>query len=97
MTGDGHKPGPHDEDADEPLGPVTPDDETSLGDSPEVHDEISPHDLPVDHRPGGGVVAGVEVSTDGGLAWHPATGHSTWTPRGRWSTSTSSRACTASP
>ena len=28
---------------------------------------------------GGGVVAGVEVSTDGGLTWHPATGTSNWT------------------
>jgi len=27
---------------------------------------------------GGGVVAGVEVSTDGGQTWHPATGLSTW-------------------
>jgi hypothetical protein len=40
---------PHDDDADEPLGPMTPDDETALGDSPEAHDEISPHDLPPDH------------------------------------------------
>jgi Domain of unknown function (DUF4082)/Fibronectin type III domain/Bacterial Ig domain len=28
---------------------------------------------------GGGVVAGVEVSTDGGKTWHPATGTSNWT------------------
>jgi hypothetical protein len=27
----------------------------------------------------GGVVAGVEVSTDSGSTWHPATGRSTWT------------------
>ena len=27
---------------------------------------------------GGGVVAGVEVSVDGGQTWHPATGTSTW-------------------
>ena len=27
---------------------------------------------------GGGVVAGVEVSTDGGATWHPATGTTTW-------------------
>ncbi|HTK77374.1 MAG TPA: tandem-95 repeat protein [Gemmataceae bacterium] len=27
---------------------------------------------------GGGVVAGVEVSTDGGATWHPATGRSNW-------------------
>jgi hypothetical protein len=40
---------PHDKDADEPLGPMTPDDETPLGDTPEAHDELSPHDLPLDH------------------------------------------------
>jgi hypothetical protein len=28
---------------------------------------------------GGGVVAGVEVSTDGGATWHPASGTSSWT------------------
>ncbi|MET9022692.1 DUF4082 domain-containing protein [Actinopolymorpha sp. NPDC004070] len=27
---------------------------------------------------GGGVVAGVEVSVDGGLSWHPATGRGSW-------------------
>src|SRR5205814_914896 len=27
---------------------------------------------------GGGVVAGVEVSTDGGTTWHPATGTTNW-------------------
>jgi hypothetical protein len=40
---------PHDEQADEPLGPMTPDDETPAGDTPEAHDEVSPHDLPLDH------------------------------------------------
>ena len=28
---------------------------------------------------GGGVVAGVEISTDGGSTWHPATGTTSWT------------------
>ncbi|WP_456638994.1 DUF4082 domain-containing protein [Bradyrhizobium sp. USDA 10063] len=28
---------------------------------------------------GGGEIAGVEVSTDGGLSWHPAIGDETWT------------------
>lgn len=28
---------------------------------------------------GGGVVGGVEVSVDGGLTWHPASGRETWT------------------
>ncbi len=40
---------PHDSESSEPLGPLTPDDETPLGDTPEAHDEISPHDLPPDH------------------------------------------------
>ncbi len=44
-----HEPPPHDDAAEEPLGPFTPDDETPLGDTPEAHDEISPHDLPPDH------------------------------------------------
>lgn len=44
-----HPAPPHDDDADEPLGPLTSDDETALGDSPELHDEISPHDLPPGH------------------------------------------------
>ena len=47
-----HAP-PHDSEAKEPLGPMTPDDETAAGDTPEAHDEISPHDLPLDH-PGRG-------------------------------------------
>ena len=32
---------------------------------------------------GGGVVAGVEVSLDGGTRWHPAEGTATWRYRGR--------------
>jgi len=40
---------PHDSEASEPLGPMTPDEETPLGDTPEAHDEISPHDLPPGH------------------------------------------------
>jgi hypothetical protein len=44
-----HEPPPHDRDADEPLGPMTPDEETPLGDTTEAHDEISPHDLPPGH------------------------------------------------
>src|SRR6267378_2811126 len=27
---------------------------------------------------GGGIVAGVEVSVDGGVTWHPATGRTNW-------------------
>ncbi len=44
-----HDPSPHHDDAQEPLGPLTPDDGTALGDTPEAHDEVSPHDLPKDH------------------------------------------------
>jgi hypothetical protein len=44
-----HDPSPHDDEASEPLGPLTPDDETPAGDTPEAHDEISPHDLPKGH------------------------------------------------
>ena len=44
-----HEGAPHDQGADEPLGPATPDDETDLGDTPEAHDEIIPEDLPKDH------------------------------------------------
>lgn len=40
---------PHDSEADEPLGPLTPDDQSDAGDTPEVHDELTPHDLPKDH------------------------------------------------
>jgi hypothetical protein len=44
-----HEPPPHDDTADEPLGPMTPDDERPLGDTPEAHDEINPHDIPLDN------------------------------------------------
>lgn len=40
---------PHDSESKEPLGPMTPDEETPLGDTPEAHDEITPHDLPPGH------------------------------------------------
>jgi hypothetical protein len=33
----------------DPPVPFAPDDETPAGDTPEVHDEISPHDLPKDN------------------------------------------------
>jgi hypothetical protein len=44
-----HHAPPHDKDAHEPLGPFTPDDESAGGSTPEVHDDITPHDLPKDH------------------------------------------------
>jgi len=46
---EGNEAPPHDKESSEPLGPMTPDDETPLGDTPEAHDEVSPHDLPPDH------------------------------------------------
>ncbi len=49
MTGDEKHAPPHDSEAEEPLGPLTPDEETPAGDTPEAHDEITPHDLPKDH------------------------------------------------
>ncbi|HEV2786369.1 MAG TPA: hypothetical protein VGV67_08285 [Solirubrobacteraceae bacterium] len=48
----GEDPGkapPHDKGSAEPLGPMTPDEETPAGDTPEAHDEISTHDLPPGH------------------------------------------------
>jgi hypothetical protein len=59
---------PHDDEAAEPLGPMTPDDETDLGDTPEAHDEISPHDLPPDSpgRPEAERLAGGEGGTTRG-------------------------------
>ena len=32
-----------------PSSHLIPDNETAAGDTPEAHDEINPHDLPVDH------------------------------------------------
>ncbi len=32
-----------------PSTPLIPDGETPLGDTPEAHDEITPHDLPIGH------------------------------------------------
>ena len=63
MPDDKHAP-PHDTGADEPLGPATPDDETPAGDTPEAHDEISPHDLPKDHP--GRQAAEEQADGDGG-------------------------------
>jgi hypothetical protein len=37
------------ENEDDPFPSIAADDLTPLGDSPELHDEISPHDLPKDH------------------------------------------------
>jgi hypothetical protein len=44
-----HEAPPHDDTASEPLGPFTPDDERPLGDTPEAHDEVNPHDIPLDN------------------------------------------------
>jgi hypothetical protein len=64
----GPKAPPHDDEADEPLGPATPDDETDLGDTPEAHDELSPHDLPKDHpgrQAAEDLAGGVDGTTSG--------------------------------
>ena len=53
----------HDGEHAEPLGPLTPDDETPLGDTPEAHDELSPHDLPKGHP---GRAAAEEQAADRG-------------------------------
>jgi hypothetical protein len=55
---------PHDSESSEPLGPLTPDEETDLGDTPEAHDEISPHDLPPGH-PGRGEAERLAGGEDG--------------------------------
>jgi hypothetical protein len=44
-----HEGPPRNEGSREPLGPLTPDDESALGATAEAHDEISPHDLPPSH------------------------------------------------
>lgn len=49
-TADGPSGWPRDAHSPATLDPVTPYRETQLGDTAEAHDEISPHDLPVDHR-----------------------------------------------
>ena len=50
------------------MGPATPDDETDLGETPEAHDELSPHDLPKDHpgRQAAEELAGGEGGTTSG-------------------------------
>ena len=42
-------PSPHDGYRRERFGPMTPDHQTPLGDTPEAHDEIVPQDLPKRH------------------------------------------------
>lgn len=48
-----------------PSAHLIPDDETPAGDTPEAHDEISPHDLPVDHP--GRQAAEAQSGGEGGL------------------------------
>jgi hypothetical protein len=49
----------------EPLGPMTPDDERPAGDTPEAHDEITPHDLPKGHPGRPEAERRAEASEDG--------------------------------
>jgi hypothetical protein len=58
-------PSPHNDEADEPLGPATPDDQSPAGATPEVHGEITPHDLPKDHP--GRPEAEREAAENGGV------------------------------
>jgi hypothetical protein len=65
-----HDPPPNDDSSKESLGPLTPDDETAAGDTPEAHDELSPVDLPKDHpgrreaeRQSGGIGGTTEGNT----------------------------------
>lgn len=58
-----HEGAPRDERSDEPLGPMTPDEERPAGDTAEAHDEITPHDLPKDHP---GRKAAEQLAADGG-------------------------------
>jgi hypothetical protein len=60
-----HSGPPRDRGSHEPLGPVTPDSETPAGDTPEAHDEISPHDLPAGH-PGRAEAERLADEGDGG-------------------------------
>ena len=48
---------------------MTPDEETPLGDTPEAHDEISPHDIPKDNpgRQEAERMAGEEGATRGNV------------------------------
>ncbi len=67
-----------DEEEDIPSAHLIPDDDTALGDTPDAHDEITPHDLPLDHPgrqaaeaqagfEGGGTTRGnAEGGADGG-------------------------------
>ena len=48
-TDDGPSGWPRDRHSPATAGPVTPYRETQLGDTAEAHDEISPHDLPLNH------------------------------------------------
>lgn len=66
MSDDDREAPPHDETAEEPLGPMTPDDESPAGATPEVHTEITPHDLPKDHP--GRQEAEREAAENDGLA-----------------------------
>jgi hypothetical protein len=48
-AGAARKNDPTAENEDDPFPSIAADDLTPLGDSPQLHDEISPHDLPKDH------------------------------------------------
>ena len=57
------------------VGPTVAIDSPAQGDSPANGWQVTVSGTATD---GGGRVAGVEVSTDGGGSWHPATGTTSW-------------------
>jgi hypothetical protein len=62
--------------------PVDADAPQTVITSPETGTDVAPTGTTVitgTATDAAGVVAGVEVSVDGGLSWHPATGRGTWT------------------
>ena len=66
MPTDTHDPDDHD--ADDGLIDKMTDDETPVGDTPEAHDELSPHDIPKSHPAYEDVVrqaGGTEGTTSG--------------------------------
>ncbi|UGS33973.1 hypothetical protein DSM104329_00340 [Capillimicrobium parvum] len=60
-----------------PSAHLIPDDERPAGDTPEVHDEINPHDLPPDHP-------GREAAEDQAAAHHETTGNEHGAAGGRF-------------
>jgi hypothetical protein len=69
-----------DEDWAVPSAHLIPDDERPAGDTPEVHDEINPHDLPPDHP-------GRKAAEDQAASGHETTGNEDGGAGGRFTRS----------